>query len=130
MTRQSPSVRWHEEPDDLRGETCPERYTPNTYQVLDAARLLLIADQYDTELSERLDGYSNTALGVLSDLVQNWAVENITALRQWMSPFDQSEYVRECLAHYEEDYPCDPERLAEDRAEAAADDRWEASRGN
>ena len=74
MTRQSPSVRWHEEPDDLRGETCPE-----------------------------CDGKGHHRTG---------AVTIIGCLV--------------CLGTGR----VDSERLAEDRAEAAADDRWEASRGN
>ena len=132
MTRQSPSVRHFEEPDDQRGETCPEieRHTPDTEEVLAVARLLMEADQYDEDFYDRFDGYDNDALRLLANLVQSWAVEDIAALRQWSSPFDRSDYVRECLATYEVDYPCDPERLAEDRADAAADDRWEASRGN
>ena len=74
MTSRSPSVRYHEEPDNLRDETCPD------------------------------------CGGSGMEETTPWKVQECSAC-------DGTGRV-------------DPERLAEDRAEAAADDRWEARNGN
>ena len=96
-------------PDLIECPACAIRYTPSTIQVLAAARLLMLADQYDQDFYDPNSptGYDNASLGQLCAMVQNWNDEDLAALRQWQHLFDHSAYVRQCIEAYEHCWTCD-----------------------